>query len=68
MEPLAVVRTNTSGFYQLPLEEGRYNYMVKSVFGFYIDAYVSSHYPGVFDVVNGEVTILDIYVNPCLYF
>jgi len=62
VEPLAVVRTNSSGIYQLPLEEGIYNYLVKTDYGYYLDAYISSRYPGVFEVKDGEVTLLNIHV------
>jgi hypothetical protein len=68
IEPCAVVRTNSSGYYQLPLEEGRYSYLVKTPLGFYIDAWVSSHVPGRFEVHTGEVTILNIHVQPCYWY
>ncbi len=68
IKPHAVVRTNSSGYYQLPLAEGEYAYLVKTPFGFYIDAYVSSHVPGRFKVRAGEVTMLNIYVQPCTWF
>lgn len=66
--PIAVVRTNSSGYYQLPLDAGSYSYLVKTPFGFYIDAWVSSHIPGRFEVHTGEVTMLNIYVQPCIWF
>jgi hypothetical protein len=68
INPIAVVRTNASGYYQLPLEAGTYSYLVKTPFGFYIDAWVSSHIPGRFDVHTGEVTMLNIYFQPCIWF
>lgn len=68
IKPIAVVRTNASGYYQLPLDAGSYRYLVKTPFGFYIDAWVSSHVPGRFDVLAGEVTLLNIYVQPCIWF
>lgn len=68
IKPIAVVRTNSSGYYQLPLDEGSYSYLVKTPLGFYIDAWVSSHVPGRFNVHAGEVTLLNIYVQPCIWF
>lgn len=68
IKPLVVVRTNTSGIYQAPLEEGTYNYLVRTEFGYYLDAYISSRVPGMLEVKNGEVTILNIDVNPCAFY
>lgn len=68
MEPLAVVRSNVHGYYQLPLEKGNYTYMVQTPFGFYVDMYVSSHLPGRFEVQTGDVTRLNIHVQPCIWF
>ncbi|MFC2080044.1 hypothetical protein ACFLRQ_01070 [Bacteroidota bacterium] len=67
-KPLAIVRTNSQGYYQLPLEVGDYNYMVQTPYGFYIDAYISSRIPGTFSVESDTITYLDIYVSPCAYF
>jgi len=67
-QPLAIVQSNSNGYYQLPMEEGKYNYMVQVPYGFYIDFWVSSHLPGVFEVIAGEVTILNIHVNDCVWY
>lgn len=66
-EPVAVVRSNTSGYYQLPLAEGHYLYMVKVANGFYIDQYISSRQPGKLKVHEGEITHLDILIVPCYW-
>lgn len=68
LSPLAIVQTNTSGYYQLPLEPGEYAYMVDTWFGFYVDLYISSHVPGFFEVEEGKVSILNIYVTPCIWY
>jgi len=68
IEPFAIVRSNSSGYFQLPLEQGAYSYMVQTPYGFYIDAYVSSHMPGVFKVVDGQITYLNIHVQPCWWY
>ena len=64
-QPVAVVRSNTSGYYQLPLPEGKYVYMVKVQDGFYIDRYISSRIPGKLVIREGEVTTLHIHIIPC---
>lgn len=67
-QPLAIVQSNSNGYYQLPMEEGKYNYMVEVPNGFYIDFWVSSHFPGIFEVMAGEVTILNIHVSDCVWY
>ena len=68
IQPLAIVRSNSSGLYQLPMEEGKYSYLLKTPYGFYIDSWVSSHVPGRFAVIAGEVTILNIHFQPCAWY
>ena len=65
MDPVAIVRTNSDGIFQVPLEQGDYLYMVREEHGFYIDAYISSHRPGFVKVYPGEVTELWINVIDC---
>jgi len=67
-EPHVIVRSNIHGYYQFPLTEGKYSYMVKTPFGYYIDMYVSSHQPGLFEVKAGEITKLNIHIQPCIWF
>ncbi len=67
-EPYAIVRSNSQGYFQIPLESGEYSYMVQTPYGFYIDLWISSRYPGSFTVESGKVTSLNIYVQPCLWF
>jgi hypothetical protein len=64
-EPVAIVRTNSSGIFQVPLEAGAYLYLVKTDGGYYIDAYISSHLPGQVVVYPGEVTKLSINMIDC---
>jgi hypothetical protein len=63
--PLAVVRSNSDGYYQLPLEAGKYGYLVKTEHGFYVDEYLSSRRPGLVEVQPGEVSILNIHMMDC---
>lgn len=64
-EPVAIVRSNSDGFFQVPLPEGDYLYLVKEGDRYYMDAYVSSHLPGFVKVYPGEVTWLKIHVIDC---
>ena len=64
-EPLAIVRTNSHGFYQLPLDPGEYYYMVRMENGYYLDAYISSRRPGYVKVLPGELTELIIRLTDC---
>ena len=64
-EPTAIVRSNSGGFFQLPLEAGEYLYLVKEEAGFYMDAYISSHRPGYVMVYPEEVTEMRIHVIDC---
>jgi hypothetical protein len=63
--PTAIVRTNSDGIFQVPLEEGDYLYMVRDGDRYYIDAYVSSHPPGFVKVYPLEVTRLLIHIIDC---
>jgi hypothetical protein len=63
--PEGIVRSNTSGYYQIPLEAGRYLYMVETNSGFYIDMYISAHPPGEVVVKENEVSIRNIIIYPC---
>jgi len=65
-EPVAIVRSNTSGYFQLPMEEGTYLYMVETEQGYYIDMYLSSRIPGKVKVYPGKVTELNIAIIPCM--
>jgi hypothetical protein len=64
-EPVAIVRSNSGGFFQVELESGQYVYMVRTPYGFYIDAYISSRRPGQVMVYPMEVTELSIHVIDC---
>jgi len=64
-EPVAIVRSNSDGFFQVPLPEGDYLYLVKEGDRYYMDAFVSSHLPGFVKVYPGEVTWLKIHVIDC---
>jgi hypothetical protein len=63
--PVAVVRSNSGGFFQVELESGTYLYMVRTPYGFYIDAWISSRRPGQVTVSPGEVFELSIHVMDC---
>lgn len=63
--PAAIVRSNSDGYFQVPLAPGDYLYLVKTENGFYYDAWVSSHLPGKVTVSPGEVTRLMIHVIDC---
>ncbi|MCK5137928.1 MAG: hypothetical protein KAR19_19230 [Bacteroidales bacterium] len=65
MDPVAIVRSNSDGYFQVPLKEGDYLYMVKEDDRYYIDAYISSHRPGLVTVFPGEVTELLIHMVDC---
>ena len=65
MKPTAIVRTNSEGYFQVPLDVGEYLYLVKEEGGYYIDAHISSHRPGYVMVYPGEVTELWINVIDC---
>ncbi len=63
--PLAKVRSNSEGFFQLKLRTGEYLYLVKTEEGYYIDAFVSSHKPGYIMIYPEEVTHLVIALMDC---
>lgn len=63
--PLAIVRSNSDGFFQVPMEVGEYIYMVRTDRGFYIDAFISSHRPGYVQVFPDHVTELSIHIIDC---
>ncbi|MEN8204101.1 MAG: hypothetical protein ABFS28_16000 [Bacteroidota bacterium] len=65
VDPLAVVRSNSGGFFQIPLEPGEYLYLVKEGDRYYIDSYISSHRPGQVVVRHEELTELLIHVIDC---
>ena len=65
MEPVAIVRSNSDGYFQVPLDEGEYLYLVKEGDRYYMDAYISSHLPGFVKVYPLEVTKLLIHVIDC---
>lgn len=63
--PVAKVRTNSEGYFQLELEPGEYLYLVKTDQGYYMDAFVSSHRPGYVMIYPEEVTRLMIGLMDC---
>jgi hypothetical protein len=65
MDPVAIVRSNSDGIFQVPMEVGEYFYLVKMEDGYYLDAHISSHRPGHVMVYPEEVTYLDIHVVDC---
>lgn len=65
MPPVAIVRTNSSGYFQVPLPVGEYLYLVKEEDRFYVDAFISSHRPGYVKVYPEEVTHLMIHIIDC---
>ncbi len=65
MDPVAIVRSNSDGYFQVPLEVGDYLYLVKEDDRYYIDAYISSHTPGLVTVYPNEVTRLLIHITDC---
>ncbi len=65
MEPSAIVRTNSDGIFQAPLEEGDYLYLVKDGNHYFIDSFKSSQIPGFVKVYPGEVTELYINIYDC---
>ena len=64
-EPVAVVRSNTAGYYQVRLAEGNYLYLVRDGDLYYLDAWVSSHRPGHVEVYRDSVTERHIHVLDC---
>lgn len=65
MDPLAIVRSNSDGYFEVPLEVGTYLYLVKVGEQFYIDSYLSSRIGGQAIVKPGEITKLLIHVVDC---
>jgi len=65
MDPLAIVRSNSEGYFQVPLRAGEFLYLVKEGDRYYMDAYVSSHPPGFVKVYPEKVTKLLIHVVDC---
>lgn len=63
--PVAVVRSNTAGFYQVPLEAGEYLYLVRDGDQYFWDAYISSHRPGHVEVFRDSVTVRNIHIIDC---
>ncbi len=64
-EPIAIVRSNSDGFFQVPMDPGGYLYLVRTEGGFYMDAFISSHRPGYVEVFPGKVTELSIHLIDC---
>jgi hypothetical protein len=64
-KPLAKVRSNSEGYFQLELRTGEYLYLVKTEEGYYIDAFVSSHRPGYIMIYPEELTHLIIALMDC---
>jgi hypothetical protein len=65
MEPTAIVRTNSEGYFQVPLEAGEYLYLVKTENGYYVDSALSSQRPGFVMVYPWEVSVLWINILDC---
>ena len=65
LPPLAIVRSNSDGYFQVPMETGKYIYMVRLDEGYYIDAFISSRRPGLVEVFPGKVTELSIHIIDC---
>ena len=65
MDPLAIVRSNSHGFFEVPMRVGEYLYMVKEGEQYYIDSYLSSRRGGHVTVYPEEVTKLLIHVVDC---
>ncbi len=63
--PLAKVRSNSDGFFQVELWEGEYLYLVKTEEGYYIDAFISSHRPGYVMIKPGELSYVWINLMDC---
>lgn len=63
--PVAVVRSNSDGFYQLALEAGEYLYLVLEGDQFYFDAFVSSHRPGHVMVYPEEISERNVIIVDC---
>jgi len=64
-DPVAIVRSNSAGIYQVPLEAGAYLYLVSDGGLYYWDAYISSHRPGHVEVFRDSVTIRNIHILDC---
>ena len=65
MDPLLIVRSNSDGYFQAPLDVGTYLYLVKDGDRYYMDSYVSSHPPGFVMVYPEEITKLLIHIVDC---
>jgi hypothetical protein len=63
--PVAIVRTNSEGTFQVPMEAGEYLYVVRIGDAYYWDPYVSSHRPGYVPVFEGKVTEIYIHIIDC---
>lgn len=63
--PVAVVRSNSDGFFEVPLDAGEYNYMLLMENGYYIDAWLSSRRGGYVMVKPEELSELKIHVVDC---
>jgi hypothetical protein len=66
MDPLAVVRSNSDGFFQLRLDPGEYLYLVREGEQYFIpDAQLSSRRGGYVVVYPEELTKLLIHIIDC---
>lgn len=66
VDPVAIVRSNSSGFFELPLKVGEYLYVLKEGDQFFIpDAQLSSRRGGYVMVYPEELTKLLIHVIDC---
>ncbi len=65
MDPLAIVRSNSDGYFELPLKVGEYLYVVKVGEQYYIDAHLSSRRGGYVMVYPEEISKLMIHVVDC---
>jgi hypothetical protein len=66
MDPLAIVRSNSDGFFELPLRVGEYLYVVKVGDQYFIpDLQLSSRRGGYVMVYPEEITKLLIHIIDC---
>ncbi len=64
-KPVAIVRSNSDGYFQLPMETGDYLYLVKEDDRYYIDSGSGSDNQGYVKVYPEEVTKLLIQIVDC---
>ena len=66
MDPLAIVRSNSNGFFELPLRAGEYLYVLKEGEQYFIpDAQLSSRRGGYVVVYPEKLSELLIHIIDC---